>query len=107
MDQETIVGAIRALETRAPQAPTTTDIAAQLGEHRNTVRRWLYRLQAAGVLIASPGSTPRWHVRGALQGAEGRMHALIIEAGKLTQGMDPSALSTFRSMLLDAMEGRR
>lgn len=86
-------------------APTTGDVAAHLNITTQYAAR---RMRAISGLFAVPGKpAPRWHVRGALVGAEARIHALVVEAGELARGLDAHAAEALRAQILEALEGRR
>ena len=102
--QDQLVSAVASLRDRMGRAPTTGDVAAQLGVSRQYALRVL---SASKALFSVPVKPPRWHVRGGLSGAEARLLQLIEEAGELVRGLDPAGAAEMRAQLLDALEGRR
>ncbi len=99
------VRAVSQLRERQHLAPTTGDVAAQLGISRGHAWR---RLTAIGEVYSTPDNpAPRWYVRVAAGGPVGRVHALILEAAALVRGLDAEAAERLRAELLDALEGRR
>lgn len=104
LDSE-FVRAVSQLRGEQGCAPTTGDVAAMLNLDRTYVWR---RLKKIAAIFSVPGKpAPRWHVRGALVGAEARIHALVVEAGELARGLGADDAAVLRAQILEALEGRR
>ena len=85
--------------------PTTGDVAAALNCSRRAAFNYLSR--CPGLFQGAERPAGRWHVRGQLAGGTKHIHAMVLEAAALCRGLAPSDADQMRSLLLDALEGRR
>lgn len=107
MDSNEFVRAVCVLRDKQGFAPTSGDVAAQVGVSRATAWRHLKAAEIAGLLYSVPGNpAPTWHIRGDATQAVARVEALVREAGDLVRGLDDSAAAWLRAQILDALDGR-